>query len=126
MAKKIWTREETKLLIERVEEMPELWNISGQTNKDRVKKTAAIESLAEQFHIDSAEINRKLHNLRTQLNNELRKMRQKKSGQGADETYKSSWEYFEMIKFMIPENKLNETHSNLVSFNYLSHLMLLF
>lgn len=106
--------------------MPELWNISGQTNKDRVKKTAAIESLAEQFHIDSAEINRKLHNLRTQLNNELRKMRQKKSGQGADETYKSSWEYFEMIKFMIPENKLNETHSNLVSFYYLSHLMLLF
>lgn len=68
---------ETKLLIERVEEMPELWNIiSGQTNRYRVKKTAAIESLAEQFHIDSAEINRKLHNLRTQLNNELRKMRQ--------------------------------------------------
>jgi len=34
------------------------------------------------------------------MNSELRKIKNKKSGAGADETVKSSWEFFDSLKFM--------------------------
>jgi len=51
-----------------------LHEISNPDYKNRVKKAAAVESLAEQFNTSAIEINRKLHNLRTQFDNKLRKL----------------------------------------------------
>lgn len=94
MASRTWFAENIKLLILYYEGLPELWQISNSDYKNRIKKTAAIECLAERFNTTPVEINRKLHNLRTQFNNELRKLKKKKSGQGTDENYVSKWEYF--------------------------------
>lgn len=77
MTSRAWSTEEIKSLILYYESLPELWQISNPDYKNRVKKAAAVESLAEQFNTSALEINRKLHNLRTQFNNELRKLKQK-------------------------------------------------
>ncbi|CAI6353541.1 unnamed protein product [Macrosiphum euphorbiae] len=59
-----------------------------------------MEIIAQKLEITSAEVGRKLHNLRCQMNSELRKIKNKKSGAGADEIVKSSWEFFDSLKFM--------------------------
>ncbi|XP_068894953.1 uncharacterized protein [Tenebrio molitor] len=106
---RMWTRVDTESLILHVEGLPELWDLLSADYKDKVKKTNALENLAVQFDTSAAEIKRKLHNLRTQLHNELRKLRKRKSERGSDGNYNSTWEFFETIKFMIPPGKANET-----------------
>jgi hypothetical protein len=113
---RMWTRVDTESLILHVEGLPELWDLLSADYKDKVKKTNALENLAVQFDTSAAEIKRKLHNLRTQLNNELRKQRKRKSERGSDGNYNSTWEFFETIKFMIPPAKANETWECLVSY----------
>ncbi|KPJ12146.1 hypothetical protein RR48_03893 [Papilio machaon] len=115
MKPRTWPAEEIKSLISYYESLPELWQVSNPDYKNRVKKSAAVDSLAEQFNTTAFEINRKLHNLRTQFNNELRKLK-KKSGQGTDENYTSNWEYFTSLKFLMPNIiTTNETQGDLVS-----------
>ncbi|CAL1678834.1 unnamed protein product [Lasius platythorax] len=87
MSKFDWTKDKTKLLISLLEGLPHLWDVSQADYKNRSKRTASIEQLAQQFNTDSGEVGRKLHNLRTQFNNELRKTRKRKSGQGSGEAY---------------------------------------
>ncbi|EZA52488.1 hypothetical protein X777_08604 [Ooceraea biroi] len=99
MSKFDWTKEKTKFLISLLEGLPHLWDVSQAEYKNRSKRAAAIEQLAEHFSTDSGEIGRKLHNLRTQFNNELRKTRKRKSGQGSSEVYTSKWEFFEVWKY---------------------------
>ncbi|XP_014362329.2 uncharacterized protein LOC106713939 [Papilio machaon] len=113
MKPRTWPAEEIKSLISYYESLPELWQVSNPDYKNRVKKSAAVDSLAEQFNTTAFEINRKLHNLRTQFNNELRKLK-KKSGQGTDENYTSNWEYFTSLKFLMPNIiPANETQGDL-------------
>ncbi|XP_013172745.1 PREDICTED: uncharacterized protein LOC106121578 [Papilio xuthus] len=98
MKPRTWPAEEIKSLILSYESLPELWQVSNPDYKNRVKKSTAVDSLAEQFNTTAFEINRKLHNLRTQFNNELRKLRKK----GTDENCGSNWEYFTSLKFLMP------------------------
>nr|CAH7722544.1 unnamed protein product [Callosobruchus chinensis] len=79
MEKFNWTREDTCLLIENFELYPELWNVHTAEFKDRIKKQNALQTLADLFNTSTAEIQRKLHNLRTQVNQEWRKIQIKKS-----------------------------------------------
>nr|CAH7756583.1 unnamed protein product [Callosobruchus chinensis] len=74
MEKLKWTREDTCLLIENFELYPELWNVHSAEFKDRIKKQHALQKLADLFNTSTAEIQRKLHNLRTQVNQEWRKI----------------------------------------------------
>lgn len=122
MSKFDWTRDKIKLLISSLEELPHLWDVSQIDYKNRLKRTASIEQLAQQFNTDSGEISRKLHNLRTQFNNELRKSRKRKSGQGVDEIYTSKWEFFEALQFMRSSSKCTETQSNIVSIIFYCHV----
>nr|CAH7758907.1 unnamed protein product [Callosobruchus chinensis] len=57
-----WAREDTCLLIENFELYPALWNVHNVEFKDRIKKQQNA-----------------LHNLRTQVNKEWRKIKKKKS-----------------------------------------------
>ncbi|KAJ8969777.1 hypothetical protein NQ317_016554 [Molorchus minor] len=82
--------------------------------RDRVKKQKALKFIAEKFDATEAEIQRKLHNLRTQENQEWNKMKKRKSGQGTDDTYNSSWEYFESLKFLVDQNMASGTEDNLL------------
>jgi hypothetical protein len=51
-----------------------------------------MKTIAQKLEITCVEVERKLHNLGCQMNSELRKIINKKSVAGADETVKSSWE----------------------------------
>nr|CAH7733195.1 unnamed protein product [Callosobruchus chinensis] len=79
MEKFNWTREDTCLLIENFELHPELCNVHTAEFKDRIKKQNALQKLADLFNTSTAEIQSKLHNLRTQVNQEWRKNQKKKS-----------------------------------------------
>lgn len=57
-----WTKEETRLLISRLEALPELWDASGDLYKNRTRKSNAVAELATAFNTDHKEVTRKLHN----------------------------------------------------------------
>lgn len=115
MSKFDWVKDKTKLSISLLEGLPHLWDVSQADYKNCSKRTASIEQLAQQFNTDFGEVGRKLYNLRTQFNNELRKTRKRKSGQGSGEVYTSNWEFFEALQFMQSSSKCTETQSNIVS-----------
>lgn len=100
MAAVVWDKQKTYQLIELLESSPALWNCTLQEYRDRHVKAKYMEIIAQKLEITSAEVGRKLHNLRCQMNSELRKIKNKKSGAGADEIVKSSWEFFDSLKFM--------------------------
>nr|CAH7726861.1 unnamed protein product [Callosobruchus chinensis] len=82
-----WAREDTYLLIENFDLYPELWNEHTAEFKDRIKKRNALQKFGDLFNASTAEIQRKLHNLRTQVNQEWRRIQKKKSGQMTNEIY---------------------------------------
>lgn len=94
-AKLYWTSENTMKLIETMEkECKELWDLKNPLNKDRVARHAKLEYLAELFGTTPEEISRKVHNLRTQFNNELRKIKRR-------QVVRSGWEYFDALSFLM-------------------------
>lgn len=85
MEKRVWSKEDTITLINLFEEFPELWQVKSKIYRDRTKKQKAIKFISEKFDTTETEIQRKLHNLRTQTNQEWKKIITRKSGQGTDE-----------------------------------------
>jgi len=68
------------------------------------------------FNTSDGKILRKLHGLRNQHDGETRKEKITRTGQGADEMYKSKWIYFESLKFLSTKGNVGrKTVSNLVS-----------
>ncbi|XP_053979989.1 uncharacterized protein LOC128877055 [Hylaeus volcanicus] len=102
MAKYTWSRENTFELIHLYEKHALLWDRTCKDYKKREKKVNVILNIAEKFDTTKEEINRKLHNLRNQLSQELNKIKKKKDGDDSDETYTSNWPYFSALKFLIP------------------------
>lgn len=80
---------------------PELWNSKHAGYKDKIARQMKLEYLADMFGTTVEEISRKLHNLRSQYNNELRKIK-KKQGEGAAAV--SVWDYFEALAFLRQPN----------------------
>ncbi|XP_025193634.1 uncharacterized protein LOC112593457 [Melanaphis sacchari] len=109
-SKKEWTIDETHKLISDYENNPCLWNPKDIKYKDRLARGEAVRQLAVSFNTSEGEILRKLHGLRNQHAGETR------TGQGADEMYKSKWIYFESLKFLSTEGNVGrKTVGNLVS-----------
>ncbi|XP_059050092.1 uncharacterized protein LOC131845087 [Achroia grisella] len=105
-SKMLWTTENTLKLIETLEkECQELWDCKNMLNRDRNARNAKHQYLANMFGTTVEEISRKIHNLRTQLNNELRKIKRRQStsftGEGSLQGG-SGWEYFDALSFLIP------------------------
>lgn len=89
MADVVWDKQKTYKLIELLESSPELWNCTLKEYRDRQLKANCIETIAQKLEMSSAEVGRKLHNLRCKMNTEQRKIKNNKSGAGADETVKT-------------------------------------
>ena len=85
---KKWSEEETKALISKFELLPSLWDVHSTEYKNRTVKQRELAELAADFGVDAAEVQRKLHILRSQYQQELKKINVRKSGQGAGESYK--------------------------------------
>ncbi|XP_049866999.1 uncharacterized protein LOC126367499 isoform X2 [Pectinophora gossypiella] len=98
-----WTSENTRKLIEIMErDCKELWDVKNPLNKDRNARHEKHEYLADYFGTTSEEISRKIHNLRTQFNNELRKIKRRQTaGCGEGSGAGSGWEHFEALSFLL-------------------------
>jgi hypothetical protein len=118
--KKLWNDGEVKLLIATYEENPILWDVHSTNYRDRTKKQATLQTIATKFNTDCGEITRKLHNLRSQFMQEVKKIKKKKSGEGLDEVYISNWPYYSALKFIQQSVNTTETTGSLVStFNFI-------
>ncbi|KAJ8722847.1 hypothetical protein PYW07_004027 [Mythimna separata] len=90
-----WNSENTMKLIETMEkECKELWDTKNPLNKDRNARQARLDFLADMFGTTSEEMSRKIHNLRTQFNNELRKIKRR-------QVVRSGWEYFDALSYLM-------------------------
>ena len=69
----MWSKEDTITLINLFEGFLELWQKKSKIYKDRAKKQKAIKFIADKFNTTEAEIQRKLHNIRTKANQEWNK-----------------------------------------------------
>lgn len=98
--KKLWSMVETNQLISMYASRPELWNAKSKHYKNRIKKRQAFDEIAQTFSVTVDEIYRKMHNLRTQFNNELRKTK-RSTDQPVGEPYVSKWPYFDSLKFLL-------------------------
>lgn len=110
--RKEWSREETFNLISIYEKSSVLWDVKNSEYRNRDRKNKIIQEMAENFQCSSEEIQRKLHNLRNQMSQELRKMVKKKNRNGTDEVDISNWPYFSALKFLIPVLCTNMTQSS--------------
>ncbi|KAL4120995.1 hypothetical protein QTP88_013586 [Uroleucon formosanum] len=104
--KKEWTIDETHRLISNYENNPCLWNPKDVKYKDKLAKGEAVRQLAVSFNTTESEIQRKLHGLRNQHADESRKEKITRTGQGADEMYKSKWIYLESLTFVSTEDNI--------------------
>lgn len=111
--KKEWLKSEVDDLINVYRSKPELWDVKNQVYKDRVKKKDAFKEIADKFCTSVEEITRKIHNLRNQFNNELKKSMKKKSGQGSDDLYVSKWPYFKSLSFLKTSLETRATSGNI-------------
>lgn len=108
-----WNSEMTMKLIETLEtDCHVLWNSKHTFYKDKFARQAKTEFLADMFGTTVEEINRKIHNLRTQYNNELRKLKKRQEAgieRSAGPAPVSGWEYFEAMSFLKPAPSMNES-----------------
>lgn len=124
--KKVWTRNEIVQLIEKYEQHRELWDTKCKEYRDKFKKNAILQSLATEFNTTDNEITRKLHNLKTQFGQELKKEQQRKSGQGSNEIYTSRWEFYQMLKFTTCQHTLALSDDSMVIKNTINNSRHLF
>ena len=68
----------------------------------RNTRDLAYAEIGDKLFIGEAEIKSKISGLRAQLGRELNKCRTKRSGQGANENYKTNWAYWERLQFLVP------------------------
>lgn len=90
----IWDKKKTMLLISKYNAAPILWDPNCKTYRNRELKSKAFDDLAKNMKMSKKEVQRKLHNLRTQYNTEVRKLQ--KNGKSSE----VKWEYFDAIKFI--------------------------
>ena len=100
MAKQEWSRVDIEEMIVEYEGRPSLWDVCSPEYRDRNKKTEAWKTLAVKLDREIGEVQRKIHNLRNQFCQELKKSGETKSGQATAQTSKSRWPYFDSLKFI--------------------------
>ncbi|XP_043508723.1 uncharacterized protein LOC122528070 [Frieseomelitta varia] len=115
--KKVWSKSEIIELISQYEEKSVLWNTKDIQYRNRETKAKIFEEFALNFSCSVEEIQRKIHNLRNQMSQELRKVRKKsKSGSGTDNLICSNWPYFQAMRFLVPvltnDNTLSYTEAS--------------
>ncbi|KAH8264412.1 hypothetical protein KR038_008316 [Drosophila bunnanda] len=111
----MWDRESTIKLIELYENQSVLWDVSSQDYKDKHKKQNAYRAIGEELGKSDDDLKTKIHNLRTQFFQEVRRVKQKKSDQGTSDNHTSKWEFFDALKFIQNDDGNNDKIENLVS-----------
>nr|XP_044248862.1 uncharacterized protein LOC108066816 [Drosophila takahashii] len=109
----MWDRENTIKLIELYENYSVLWDVSSADYRNKHKKQNAFHEMAKKLDKSDDEIKTKIHHLRTQFLQEVRRVKKKKSGQGTSGNYTSKWEFFDALKFIKNDDGNNFKIQNL-------------
>ncbi|XP_026301115.1 uncharacterized protein LOC113219252 isoform X2 [Apis mellifera] len=107
--RKEWNKNDTFKLIALYEHQPILWDKKHMDYRNREKKNKILSEIGLHFECSIEEIQRKIHNLRNQMSQELKKKKKRKKG--TDEIEESNWIYFNALKFLIPPLTINVTQS---------------
>lgn len=102
MSPHVWSVKNTFALIKLYETNVALWDATHQDYKNREAKDLIISNIATHMNVSTREINRKLHNLRNQLCQELRTIKRKRKRGIINKMCTSNWPYFSALKFIIP------------------------
>ncbi|XP_068204943.1 transcription factor Adf-1-like [Palaemon carinicauda] len=103
-------REKIVQLIECYRGYPLLWDPTHAQYKHRFKRADAWREIAENIQMERNEVEKKMKNLVTQFQRELKKRQEKKSGDGAEDTYKSQWFSFSMMVFLADKHEPHKTY----------------
>lgn len=104
-----WSDEDINKLIKEIETRPVLWNAGLPEYK--LSKEIVWQEVADAIPAELNDCKGKWGNLRTTFNTNLAKLRQRKSGQGADETATISWKFFNAMMFM-ETTRINQSTSS--------------
>ncbi|XP_063913745.1 uncharacterized protein LOC135130311 [Zophobas morio] len=97
-----WSKDQTANLIAKYKETSILWDTTNIQHKNRELKNRAWKELAVNFNCVVEEVQRKIHNLRNQLCQELNKTRIRRSRGATDDSCVSKWPFFTVLEFLIP------------------------
>lgn len=96
----VWTKHETEVLINLYHSKPELWDVKSKDYRDKLKKRQSLIQLGHTFNVTPEEVTRKIHNLRTQFNDSLKKTLKHNYENNSCEVYVSKWPYFKSLLFL--------------------------
>lgn len=107
-----WDGNQTSELLLKYINTPELWDKTLIEFKDRNRKAASLRKMAKYFSTDEGEIIRKLHNLRCQMNQQMRRMKKCKQ---EGKVFCTTWQYFDVMKLTINPTVWKRLTDGLVS-----------
>lgn len=93
-----WTKDQTLRLIQAFKERESLWNSTIEDYKDRAKKVEAWKEIAEIFHLERSDVERKMRNLIGQFQRELKRNPAKTEDE--DDPDRSKWFAFRHLLFL--------------------------
>ena len=70
----MWPNDKVLKFIEDYQACSCLWDVNRPDYKNRVKRKSAIESLAAKYEVSVADIEKKIHNLKTSFSRERKKI----------------------------------------------------
>lgn len=126
--KRVWTTPEIRDFIEMYQMFPELWDVKSALYKDRLKKQIAVRKISDEFGVSESEVQKKIHSLRTQFHQELRRNKTKRTDHHRRvEKCESKWEFFNCLKFILTSKQDSSPSpvpaiNSLVSMNYYRYL----
>lgn len=105
----MWSSEKTLLLIEDFHSSRCLWDVTSEDYKNRNKKRLTLEDIGKKYETSASDVEKKIHNLKTQFYREHRKTKElKKSGSSP---FKSGWFAYQHLLFLLqgiePRGSLN-------------------
>lgn len=113
-----WSKCKVAKLVELFEQETVLWCITDPNHKNSNNRNDALERIAGCMECSVGEVEKKLHNLRSQYLREKTKIeKSKKSGAGTSDVYVSKWQYFSALGFLSTstERMAHTSSINLVS-----------
>ena len=97
----MWSNDKVLKFIEDYQASSCLWDVTSPNHKNRVKRKSAIDSLAAKYEVTVADIEKKIHNLKTSFNRE----RKKNNQASGSSPKKSSWFAYDYLLFLLPANE---------------------
>ncbi|KAK3854162.1 hypothetical protein Pcinc_039339, partial [Petrolisthes cinctipes] len=95
---RMWDNESTERLIDEYRGHPELWDVGNPEYKNIYTKNKIWQSLAEVMGVETAEAQRKIHNLRNQWNAEHQRIALRIANGG--EVRGSKWRHYNALTFI--------------------------